>query len=147
MKQWKVYLSGEIHSDWRDSISKACTAANLPISFFSPVPDHAASDSCGVDILGQEETDYWKDVKGAGINAIRTRTLIKDSDIVIVRFGDKYKQWNSAFIAGFAAALNKPLIVQHPPEYNHALKEVDTAACAVAETEEQLIEILKYIVQ
>ena len=129
-KQWKVYLSGEIHSDWRERIVQA--ASDLPVEFTAPVTDHAASDNCGIDILGPEESSFWKDHKGAQLNAIRTRTLIRDADLVVVRFGDQYRQWNAAFDAGFAAACNKPLIVLHPPELQHALKEVDAAALAVA---------------
>lgn len=146
-KQWKVYLSGEIHSNWRSKITTDAKKAKLPIEFYAPVTDHDASDNCGVKILGDEEQKFWKDHKGAKINAIRTRTLIEDSDIVIVRFGDKYKQWNAAFDAGYAAALGLPLIIQHTPEHIHALKEVDAAAYAVAETVEQIIKILKYIVK
>ena len=66
--------------------------------------------------------------------------------MVVVRFGDKYKQWNAAFDAGQAAALGKPLIVMHPPEHGHALKEVDAAAQAVAETSEQVAQILVYVI-
>ena len=112
-KQWKVYLAGEIHSDWRERIAQA--ASDLPVAFTAPVADHAASDNCGIDILGPEESSFWKDRKGAQLNAIRTRTLIRDADLVVVRFGDQYRQWNAAFDAGFAAACNKPLIVLHPP--------------------------------
>ena len=144
-KEWRVYLSGEIHSKWRDEIIRACKKARLPITFYSPVTNHAASDNCGIRILGDETKKFWKDYKAAGINAIRTRTLIDEADIVVVRFGDKYKEWNAAFDAGYAAALGKPLIVQHHPDNIHALKEVDAAAYAVTETEKQVIDILKYV--
>ncbi len=63
-----------------------------------------------------------------------------------MRFGEKYKQWNAAFDAGYAAALGKPLITLHDPELEHALKEVDRAAMAVAETPEQVVEILRYAI-
>ena len=105
LKTWSVYLSGEIHTDWRERIQKGVSDANLPITFHSPVTDHDASDNCGVDILGLEGNNFWKDHKGAQMNAIRTRTLIKESDIIVVRFGEQYKQWNAAFDAGYAAAL------------------------------------------
>ena len=65
---------------------------------------------------------------GAGVNAIRTQTLIRAADIVVVRFGDKYRQWNAAFDAGYAAALGKPIVTLHDAELDHALKEVDRAA-------------------
>tara|TARA_Y100000741_G_C18171421_1_gene525436 strand:+ start:281 stop:724 length:444 start_codon:yes stop_codon:yes gene_type:complete len=139
----KIYLSGEIHTDWRDQIING--TEDLDISFFSPVTDHAASDDCGVRILGSEDNDFWHDKKGAQINAIRTKNGIKNADIVVVRFGEKYKQWNAAFDAGYAAALGKALIILHAKDVSHALKEVDAAALAVAETPEQVINILKYV--
>ncbi|MBT4499270.1 MAG: YtoQ family protein [Gemmatimonadetes bacterium] len=144
-KQWSVYLAGEIHSDWRERIASGSLQAQLPVSFCGPVTDHQASDDCGVEILGAEEKPFWKDRKGAQINAIRTRTLIRDADLVVVRFGDKYRQWNAAFDAGFAVALNKPLIVLHDAELTHALKEVDGAALAVATEPEQVVAILAYV--
>ena len=144
---WSVYLSGEIHTDWREQIAAGANAAGLVIAFTAPVTDHAASDDCGVAILGAEPDKFWHDHKGAKLNAIRTRTLIEDADIVVVRFGDKYRQWNAAFDAGYAAALGKPIVVLHPPEHSHALKEVDAAALAVAETPEQVVAILRYVVE
>ena len=146
-KQWKVYLAGEIHSDWRERISSGCQTADLQVEFSAPVTDHGASDNCGVAILGEEEDSFWKDHKGGKINAIRTRRLIADADVVVVRFGDQYRQWNAAFDAGFAVALGKPLVVLHAHEIGHALKEVDAAALAVAAEPEQVVEILRYITQ
>ncbi|MDA0763688.1 MAG: YtoQ family protein [Proteobacteria bacterium] len=142
-----VYLSGEIHSDWRDEIINLCKNENLDVSFSSPITNHEASDNCGIDILGPEENNFWKDNKGAKINSIKTRKAIKDCDLVIVKFGDKYKQWNAAFDAGFASALNKSIIVIHNDEHQHALKEVDAAASAVAKDQNQVVRILKYILQ
>ena len=140
-----VYLSGEIHTDWRDEIIAGAQAAGLDIAFSAPVTDHAASDDCGVAILGAEPDKGWHDRKGALLNSMRTRKGIEDADIVVVRFGDKYKQWNAAFDAGFAAALGKSLIVLHPPEHAHALKEVNAASQAVAETPAQVVQLLDYI--
>ena len=139
----EIYLSGEIHTDWREQIING--TKDLDVSFFSPVTDHAASDDCGVRILGSEDNKFWHDKKGAQINAIRTNNGIKSADIVVVRFGEKYKQWNAAFDAGYAAALGKALIILHAKDVSHALKEVDAAALAVAETPEQVINILKYV--
>ena len=147
MAEWLVYLSGEIHTDWRERIEAGAKAAGLPVAFAAPVTDHDASDDCGVAILGAEEKPFWKDRKGAQVNAIRTRTLIGKADIVVVRFGDKYKQWNAAFDAGYAAALGKPLIVMHDPELTHPLKEVDGAALAVAQTAEQVVGLLRYVMR
>ena len=146
MRNWNVYLSGEIHSDWRDQIEAGVKAAGLPVTFSAPVTHHEASDDCGVAILGAEPEKFWHDHKGAKVNAIRTRTLIADADVVVVRFGDKYKQWNAAFDAGYAAALGKSLIVMHGPDHQHALKEVDAAALAVVETPEQIVRILDYVI-
>ena len=141
-----IYLAGEIHSDWRDEIIQLTKKNDLNVNFSSPVTDHDASDNCGVEILGNEETQFWKDNKGAKLNAIRTRKEIANSDIVIVKFGEKYKQWNAAFDAGFAAALNKSLIIIHSDEHQHALKEVDAAALAVVKNNDQVVKILNYVI-
>lgn len=146
-ENWQVYLSGEIHSDWRQRIEQGASEAGLPVRFTSPVTDHASSDDCGVTILGPENSDFWKDHKGAKINAIRTQTLIEKADVVVVRFGDKYRQWNAAFDAGFAAARGKPVITLHDPELTHPLKEVDAAALAVATSPEQVVSILGYVIE
>ncbi|MCP4317641.1 MAG: YtoQ family protein [Hyphomicrobiales bacterium] len=146
MRTWNVYLSGEIHTDWREQIEAGVIAANLPVTFSAPVTHHEASDDCGVSILGAESDKYWHDLKGAQVNAIRTRTLIADADVVVVRFGDKYKQWNAAFDAGYASALGKSLIVMHGPDHQHPLKEVDAAALAVVETPDQIVRILDYVI-
>ena len=140
-----VYLAGEIHSDWRRTVIEGAEREGLPVEFLSPVTDHPASDEVGVAILGAEDKKFWMDHKGAKINAIRTRTALKQADVVVVMFGEKYRQWNAAFDAGYAAALGTPLIVVHPPDFTHALKEVDGTALAVAERPEQVVEILKYV--
>jgi len=138
-----VYLSGEIHTDWRKQVAEG--ARGLNIAFSAPVTDHAASGDCGVAILGPEPSKFWHDHKGAKLNAIRTRREIEMADVVVVRFGDKYKQWNAAFDAGYAAALGKALIVLSPPEHQHALKEVHAAALAVTKDPRQVVEILRYV--
>ncbi|MDG4648980.1 YtoQ family protein [Roseibacterium sp. SDUM158017] len=137
-----VYLSGEIHTDWRERITAG--SEDLDVEFSGPVTDHAASDDCGVAILGAEDRKFWHDHKGAKLNAIRTRNGIEMADIVVVRFGEKYKQWNAAFDAGYAAALGKPLIVLSMPDHQHALKEVHAAALVVAEEPEQVVDVLRY---
>ncbi|WP_421862464.1 YtoQ family protein [Motiliproteus sp.] len=141
---WKVYLSGEIHTDWREQIIKAAGAAGLPIEFSSAVTDHDASDAAG-DVLGDEQNGFWRDHKSAKVNAIRTKTQLEQCDLAVVRFGDKYKQWNAAFDAGFCAALGKPYITLHSEDIIHPLKEVDGAAMAWTQTPEQVVEVLKYI--
>ncbi|VAW17886.1 Uncharacterized protein YtoQ [hydrothermal vent metagenome] len=142
---WSIYLSGEIHTDWRQQIINGAAGLDLAVEFFSPETNHEASDDCGAAILGPEEKKFWHDHKSAKINAIRTRTLLSQADLVVVRFGDKYKQWNAAFDAGFAAALDIPLVVIHGDEHQHPLKEVDAAALAVAQTPQQVVEILAYL--
>lgn len=146
-RTWNAYLSGEIHSDWRERIEHGAGEAGLPVSFSAPVTDHAASDDAGTGTLGEEADSFWRDHKGAGVNAIRTQTLIRQADLVIVRFGDKYRQWNAAFDAGFAAAVGKPILTLHDEELDHALKEVDRAAMATARTPEQVVDVLRYVIE
>ncbi len=142
--QLTVYLSGEIHTNWREEIKESPKLKELDISFLQPVTDHALSDDCGVLIMGKEDMKFWHDNKGAKLNAIRTRTAIEKSDVVIVKFGEKYKQWNAAFDAGYAAALGKSIVVMHGDENQHALKEIDAAALAVTRTPDEVAEILFY---
>ena len=141
---WNIYLSGEIHSDWREQVIAGCHKKQLPVSFSSAVTDHEASDAAG-DLLGVEESSFWRDHKSSKVNAIRTRSLIENCDIAVIRFGDKYKQWNAAFDAGFCAALGKPYITLHDENIIHPLKEVDAAAMAWATDMEQVVEILAYV--
>ena len=142
---WNVYLSGEIHTDWRERIQEGANRANLDITFTTPVTHHEASDDVGEAILGKETSSFWRDHKAAKINAIRIQRAIDDADLVVVRFGDKFKQWNAAFDAGYAAALGIPIVTLHDEGLTHPLKEVDAAASATAETPEQIVEILKYL--
>ncbi len=143
---WTIYLSGEIHSDWRERIKAGVEAAGLPVVLNSPVTVHADSDDCAVAIFGPEENKFWHDHKSAKLNSIRTETLLRDSDIAVVRFGEKYKQWNAAFDAGQAAALGIPYITLHPSEHDHALKEVDGRAAAMAREPEEVVAALAYII-
>lgn len=143
--EWNVYLSGEIHTDWREKIITGCEAHNLAINFSSAVTNHEASDAAG-DVLGKDENDFWRDHKSAKVNSIRIKILLESCDLAIVRFGDKYKQWNAAFDAGYCAALRTPYITLHDDAIIHPLKEVDAAAMAWATTPEQVVEILKYTI-
>ena len=144
---YTVYLSGEIHSDWRDQIIRGIRKHQLDIEVLNPITDHESSDNVGEEILGSEQNPFWKDHKSAKINAIRTTTYINRADIIVVRFGNKYRQWNAAFDAGIASGLGIPLIVMHDPELTHPLKEVDASALAVTETPQQVVKILQYISQ
>ncbi len=141
---WRIYLSGEIHTDWRQQIIDGCESLGLPLVFSSAVTDHEASDAAG-DLLGPEDNNFWRDHKSSKVNAIRTRNLIEQCDVAIIRFGDKYKQWNAAFDAGFCAALGKPYITLHDESIVHPLKEVDAAAMAWATDPAQVVQILAYV--
>ena len=143
--EWTIYLSGEIHTDWREQIEQGAQSCNLPIRFTSAVTDHEASDAAG-DILAPTSDGYWRDHKSSKVNSIRTKTMIENCDIAIVRFGDKYKQWNAAFDAGYCAALNKPYVTLHDENIIHPLKEVDAAAMAWAQTPDEVVSILKYVI-
>lgn len=143
--KYQVYLSGEIHSDWREQIIQGAAQADLEIEFSSAVTDHDLSDAAG-DVLGVEKNNFWRDHQSSKVNAIRTKTLIEKCDIAIVRFGDKYKQWNAAFDAGYCAALGKPYITLHSEDLIHPLKEVDAAAMAWATTPQQIVEVLRYVI-
>jgi YtoQ family protein len=142
---WTVYLSGEIHTDWREKIEQSAKAINLPVTFLSAVTNHQASDAAG-DHLGQQDESFWRDHQSSKVNTIRTKTMIEKCDLAIIRFGDKYKQWNAAFDAGYCAALNKPYITLHDDSIIHPLKEVDASAMAWAKTPEQVVETLRYII-
>ncbi len=139
-----VYLSGEIHTKWRYEIIKKCEILELPIDFLSPVTNHELSDDVGIKILGKEDKKFWHDHKSAKINSIRTKNAIEQADVVVVRFGDKYKQWNAAFDAGYAIGLSKSLVVLHNEDHQHALKEIDASASAVASTVDEVVKILSY---
>jgi YtoQ family protein len=143
---WTVYLSGEIHSDWREQIIEGAGKLDLPVKFTSPVTDHEASDAAG-DMLGPQSSGYWRDHKSSKVNSIRTKTLLQNCDVAVVRFGDKYRQWNAAFDAGYCAAIGKPYITLHDEDIVHPLKEVDAAAMAWAETPAQVVEILDYVIK
>ena len=143
--EWNVYLSGEIHTDWREKIIAGCKEHNLPINFSSAVTNHEASDAAG-DVLGKDENNFWRDHKSAKVNAIRIKTMLESCDLAVVRFGDQYKQWNAAFDAGYCAAVGTPYITLHDETIIHPLKEVDAAAMAWATTPEQVVEVLKYTI-
>ena len=143
---WQVYLSGEIHTDWRDQIIEGVNKLGLPVEFSSAVTNHDASDAAG-DVLGKESQQFWRDHKSAKVNAIRIQNQIEQADLVIIRFGDKYKQWNAAFDAGYCAALDTPYITLHDESIIHPLKEVDAGAMAWAQSTEQVVEILRYLIE
>jgi len=141
--KYNVYLSGEIHTSWREEIIQGCQKLNLQIEFSSAVTNHERSDAAG-DGLKIQDDNFNRDHQSAKVNALRTKTLINNAHIVIVRFGNKYKQWNAAFDAGYCAAINKPYITLHDEDIIHALKEVDSSAQAWATTPQQIVDLLSY---
>jgi len=142
--EWTVYLSGEIHTDWREQIMQASAQQGMPLRFVSAVTNHGASDAAG-DVLGEVPAGYLRDQQSARINAMRTRSLISNCDVAVIRFGKQYKQWNAAFDAGYCAALGKPYITLHDDDIIHALKEVNAAAQGWAQTPQQVVDILRYV--
>lgn len=145
IKMYTIYLAGEIHSNWREEIITGCK--DCAITFLTPEHEHASSDDIGKNVLGEQGSDFYNDNVSAKINSMRNHTYLQQADIVVVRFGEKYKQWNAAFDAGYATALNKKLIIIHPQDYIHALKEIDAAASAVVQTQAQVVTILKHLVR
>lgn len=143
---YKVYMSGEIHTDWRDVIRQGTEALGLDITYLAPVTDHPASDAAG-DHLGEQSDNFWRDHQSSKVNLIRTKGMIEQADLVVIRFGDKYKQWNAAFDAGYCAALGKPYITLHAEDLIHPLKEVDAQSLAWAKSNEQVVETLRYVLQ
>jgi YtoQ family protein len=139
-----VYLAGEIHTAWREEVRAGLDSVGVDVTLVAPVTDHEASDACGTRIFGGQGARFWDDQAGAGVNAVRTRTLLERSDVVLVRFSAAFGEWNGALDAGRALALGKPLITMHPPELDHALKEVDRAALAVCRDAGQVAAVLGY---
>lgn len=144
---YTIYLSGETHTDWRDQIIQGIENNDLDIEIFGPITDLNISENIGSEILGSEENNFWRDHKSAKINALRNNHYLAQADLVVVRFGEKFRQWEAAFDAGLAIGMGIPIVVMHDPELTHALKEIDAAALAVTQDSLQVIEILKYISQ
>jgi YtoQ family protein len=128
-------------------IARGVRERSLPVTLTSPNTSHEDSDDCGAIILGMEDERPNWDRIGASMNQIRTQTLLKEADVVVVRFGEKYRQWNAAFEAGYAAALGKPLITVHPPALSHMLKEVNASASASCRDPEQVVHTLAYAIR
>jgi YtoQ family protein len=144
-----IIAIGEIHSDWRDKIAQSVREKNLPVVLTSPNTSHEDSDDCGAIILGmqgKEDRPTWDHIS-ASMNYVRTKTLLNNADVVVVRFGDKYRQWNAAFDAGYASAIGKPIITLHPPALSHMLKEVNASASVVCEEPEQVVQTLAYVIR
>ncbi|PRR93565.1 MULTISPECIES: YtoQ family protein [unclassified Bacillus (in: firmicutes)] len=143
--QLTVYLAGEIHSQWRDEIKEKSQSLKLPVTFVGPMENHDRSDHIGEDILGEQPNAIFKDDAASDLNNFRTEILLNRSDVVIARFGEKYKQWNTAMDASAAIAKGKPLILIRPKELHHPLKELSNKANITVETVNQAIKALSYV--
>lgn len=143
---WRVYLAGEIHTGWREEIADGVAAHDLPVAFSAPVTRHSLSDDIGVKILGREDTDFWRDRKSSGINGIRRHVHLQEADIVVARFDDEHKELDEAFEIGIAVALGKPVIAFHDEHLDHALKNLDQAAFTVVRSAEQVVRIIRYVI-
>jgi YtoQ family protein len=140
-----VYLAGEIHSPWRDKIIKLTEEKGLKIKFLFPELSHDKSDNIAIKILNDQGSQFYNDNASAKINSIKIHNNILKSDLVIIKFGENYKQWNSAFDAGFAYANNKKIITIYPMQFSHALKEINSISSACVQNEEQVVQILEYL--
>ncbi|MEK5498333.1 YtoQ family protein [Bacillus sp. FSL M8-0077] len=143
--QLTVYLAGEIHSQWRDEIKEKSQSLKLPVTFVGPMENHDRSDNVGEDILGGQPNAILKDDAASDLNNFRTELLLNKADVVIARFGEKYKQWNTAMDASSAIAKGKPLILIRPKELHHPLKELSNKANITVETVNQAIKALSYV--
>lgn len=140
-----VYLAGEIHSNWRDHIRDLAKEMDLPLTFTGPMEDHDRSDNIGEEILGKQPDPIAKDEAASNINNLRTQLLLNKADVVIVSFGEKYRQWNAAMDAATAITLQKPVILIRDKQLHHALKELSNKAQVVVETPEQALQALAYV--
>lgn len=145
METITIYLAGEVHSAWRQRLRDLVGQRNLPVRFVAPLDEHDRSDSVGEDILGEQPTARFRDLVGAGANTLRTRVLMRQADMTVAYFGDKYRQWNTAADAGTAIAAGIPLLLVRDPELTHALKELDAMATFTVETLEQAAEAIAYV--
>jgi YtoQ family protein len=146
-----VYLSGDIHTTWREDLAAAIAEAGLPVTLFAPNCVHKDSDDGGNIILGAEEKGFWYDYKSQSVNAIRNRTLMARADVVIVRFLDdpRFPQWDAAFEAGLAVGMGKELVVMHDHTettmMDHKLKSIDVEARAVVVTVKEVVDLLAFL--
>ncbi|MCC2607228.1 YtoQ family protein [Planctobacterium marinum] len=115
------------------------------MEYSSPITDLKVSDAIGSQLSGSEARQVWNDYKFARLNQARNKVLLEKADIVIVRFTEQYRQFNSAFEAGFAVAQGKPLISWHDESLNHALKDIDSVSVAVAHNADEVVKALSFI--
>ena len=142
-----IYLAGEIHSSWRDELREQVRALGHEVRFFGPREDHDRSDAIGEEILGEQPTPRYRDLMGAGVNTLRTRVLLRQTDLVVAFFGEKYRQWNTAADAGAAVAAGVPLLLVRSPDLTHALKELDALATFTVESLDQAALAIAYVLE
>lgn len=140
-----VYLAGQIHDNWRETLKSKAQEKNLPLTFVAPQTNHERSDNIGEDILGEQPGKVYKDDAASSVNNLRTQVLMQKSDVVIALFGEKYKQWNTAMDASAAITMNKPTIIVRPESLIHPLKELSNKANITVETIDQALDVLAYI--
>lgn len=145
MNEITIYAAGEIHSDWRDQLRRHLSRQGVEARVVGPQEVHDRSDAVGEDILGKQPSPRYRDLMGARVNTLRTRVLMQGANLVVAYFGPDYKQWNTAMDAGFALALDIPLVLVRDPEHTHALKEIDALASLTVETLEQAAAAVAYI--
>lgn len=145
MDEITIYLAGEIHSDWREAFRDLLDERDVPARCVGPQEVHDRSDAVGEDILGEQPDARYRDLMGASVNTLRTRILMARADLAVAKFGDQYRQWNTAADAGAAVASGIPLILVRDRELTHALKEIDARASFTCETLEQAAEAVAYV--
>lgn len=145
MSQLTIYAAGEIHTDWRGRLRTLFSERGVDVELVGPQELHSRSDDVGEDILGEQPSAWYRDLMGARVNTLRTRVLMQRADLAVAFFGPEYRQWNTATDAGFALALDLPLVLVRDPELTHALKELDALATLTVETLEQAVEAVAYI--
>lgn len=141
--KFTVYLAGEIHSDWREQLKEQ--TKDLALEFVGPQSDHDLSDGIGENILGEQPGDWYRDQAASNINNFRTQTMMNRADFVIAKFGEEYKQWNTAMDASAAIERGKPLIIIRPESAIHALKELENKANVAVESIEQAVQVIEYL--
>ncbi|HIV74857.1 MAG TPA: YtoQ family protein [Candidatus Pseudogracilibacillus intestinigallinarum] len=140
-----VYLAGEIHTNWRETLKKQAEEKGLPLTFVSPQTDHDRSDDIGEAIQGKQPNNLYRDERASDVNNFRTQVMLQKADVVIALFGEQYRQWNTAMDTATALTLNKPTIIIRPESLIHPLKELSNKANVTVETVEQAIDVLAYV--
>lgn len=140
-----IYLAGQIHDPWREEIIEQAKQLNLPLTFVGPQTNHDLSDDIGEEILGQQPNDYYRDDAASDINNFRTEVLLQRADIVIAKFGEEYRQWNTAMDTATALTLQKPTIIIRPKSLIHPLKELSNKANVTVEKLEQALRVIQYV--